>query len=201
MLSEVVLEGSGVRLEPLRLSHVDALCDVGLDEALWQWIPTRVTARDEMRRYVAEALAAQAAGAALPFAIVECTSGRRRVVGSTRYYVPDRDPRRLEIGWSWVGRAWWRSGVNVEAKLLLLAHAFERLGCFRVELKTDALNERSRRAILALGATEEGTFRRHRMLPDGRIRDTVYFSIIDNEWPAVRDRLHQRLARHATVVE
>lgn len=188
----VTLQGSAIRLEPLALEHVPGLARVGLDPDLWRWVPTLVASPAEMRDYVEQALEEQRLGSALPFAIIEQAGGQ--VIGSTRYGNIDRGNRRLEIGWTWVAPAWQRTRANTEAKLLLLAHAFETLGAFRVEFKTDALNERSRRAILRLGATEEGTLRRHVLVPrSGRVRDTVYFSILDHEWPAVRARLAARL--------
>jgi RimJ/RimL family protein N-acetyltransferase len=187
----VTLRGQIVRLEPLTLDHVDALSRVGLEPALWRWIPTSVTSVEEMRAYVAVALEEQSRGVSLPFAIVHQESGQ--VIGSTRYGNIVPADRRLEIGWTWITSAHQRTGANTEAKLLLLTHAFEALGAIRVELKTDALNEQSRKAILRLGAVEEGTFRKHRILASGRVRDTVYFSIIDTEWPAVKARLTRLL--------
>jgi N-acetyltransferase len=188
----ITLHGSFVRLEPLTLDHVPFLAKVGLDPELWRWVPSLVATEAEMRRYVEQALAEQARGTALPFAIVTQAGGE--VIGSTRYGNIDRTNRRVEIGWSWVARTHQRTAANTEAKLLLLAHAFEQLGAIRVEFKTDALNQTSRRAILRLGATEEGTLRRHVLVPrTGRVRDTVYFSILDHEWPAVKARLTGRL--------
>jgi N-acetyltransferase len=189
----VTLEGAHVRLEPLTLSHLDALCAVGLDEELWRWTTAQVRSRDEMRQYIEAALEAQRQGSALPFATVERASGR--VVGSTRYGNIELRDRRLEIGWTWIGRPWQRTAVNTEAKYLMLRHAFETLGCIRVELKTDALNERSRRAILRIGAREEGVLRKHMITASGRVRDTVYFSVIDSEWPQVKAALEEKLAQ------
>lgn len=188
----VALEGRYVRLEPLTREHVEALSAVGLDSELWRWIPVPVQTRDEMAAYVETALREQASGTALPFVQVEKISGR--VVGSTRYGNIDRTHHRVEIGWTWVGRDWQRTAINTEAKYLLLRHAFETLGCIRVELKTDSLNERSRAAIQRIGAREEGTFRNHMITESGRIRHTVYFSIVDAEWPQVKSRLESRLA-------
>jgi RimJ/RimL family protein N-acetyltransferase len=144
-----------------------------------------------MREYVERALAEREAGRALPFATVERATGR--VVGSSRFAAIERHDRRVEIGWTWIGAPWQRTYVNTEAKLLMLAHAFEQWGCLRVELKTDRLNERSRAAIARIGATQEGIFRQHMITASGRIRDTVYFSILDTEWPVVRARLSARL--------
>jgi len=192
VVEPVTIEGRHVRLEPLAIDHVDALCAVGLDPDLWTWIPSPVRTPDEMRQYVELALTDQAAGRCLPFATVERATGT--VVGSSRFGAIDTANRRAEIGWTWIGRPWQRTFVNTEAKLLMLTHAFERWGCIRVELKTDRLNERSRNAILRLGAVEEGIFRQHMITASGRLRDTVYFSILDREWPTVQARLAARLA-------
>jgi RimJ/RimL family protein N-acetyltransferase len=192
-LSPVTLEGRTVRLEPLALRHLDALCAVGLDPSLWALTTVRVASRDDMRRYVQTALADQDAGSALPFATVERATGI--VVGSTRFGSVVPEHRRVEIGWTWIAAPWQRTGVNTEAKYLMLRHAFEVMGCRRVELKTSALNSRSRAAMLRIGATEEGTMRRHMVNPDGSARDSVYFSVIDEEWPAARQRLEGLLRR------
>jgi RimJ/RimL family protein N-acetyltransferase len=183
----VTLTGFGVRLEPLTSDHVSDLARVGLERELWRWIPTPVTTEEEMRRYVATALEEQRRGVSLPFVIVD-TAGDD-VIGSTRYANIDRPNRRLEIGWTWLTSSHQRTVANTEAKLLLLAHAFETLGMNRVEFKTDVLNERSRRAIERLGAIEEGTFRQHVVTASGRVRDTIYFSIIAAEWPAAKEKL------------
>jgi RimJ/RimL family protein N-acetyltransferase len=181
-----------VRLVPLSLEHLDSLCAVGLDPELWRWIPFPVQDREGMREYVETALDEQRRGVSLPFA----TTLKRdsRVVGSSRYGNVDLKNRRVEIGWTWIGRDWQRTAVNTEAKLLMLRHAFETLGCIRVELKTDALNERSRNAIQRLGAKKEGIFRRHMLTASGRVRDTVYYSVLDSEWPDVKANLERRLA-------
>lgn len=191
VLEPVTLEGVRVRLVPLSADHVDALWEAGRDPELWRWTVSRVGSREEMQRYVMQALDEHRRGVSLPFAILERSGGS--VVGCTRFGNVDLANGRVEIGWTWVAPGWQRSFVNSEAKLLMLRHAFEVLGCSRVELKTDALNERSRAAILRLGATEEGTLRRHMRTASGRLRDTVYFSILDDEWPAVRERLEARL--------
>jgi RimJ/RimL family protein N-acetyltransferase len=190
MLEPLRLEGRLVRLEPLTLDHHQALCAVGLEPELWRWIPTTIRTAVDLRRYIDQALAEQAAGTSLPFAIIERASGR--AIGSTRYMNIEPAHRRLEIGSTWLGAAWQRTGCNSECKLLLLGHAFEVLRYHRVELKTDALNARSRAAILRLGAIEEGIFRKHVVCDSGRVRDTVYFSILDDEWPAVKVRLSSR---------
>jgi N-acetyltransferase len=187
----VTLRGAGVRLEPLALDHVDGLVRVGLDPELWRWIPTPVTTAEEMRSYVSQALDEQRRGVSLPFAIVDPAG--ERVIGCTRYGNIDLANRRLEIGWTWYATAYQRTKANTETKLLLLAHAFEALETNRVEFKTDAFNERSRNAILRLGAVQEGIFRSHAVTSTGRVRDTVYFSIIGSEWPAVKARLQAML--------
>jgi len=190
-LEPVTLEGRGVRLEPLAASHHAALCEVGLDAELWRLIPYRASTPDEMRSYISSALEAQAARTALPFATVERASGR--VIGSTRFMNIDAANRRVEIGSTWIAAPWQRSAINTEAKYLMLRHAFETLGCIRVELKTDALNQRSRQAMLRIGAREEGTLRQHMVTWSGRLRDTVYYSILDSEWPAVKANLEAKL--------
>lgn len=192
MIESVVLEGAHVRLEPLTLGHLDALTEVGLDPDIWRWTLARLLTPEDMRRYVETALEEERSGIAIPFATVERTSGR--VVGSTRFHGIERAHRRVEIGWTWIARPWQRTAVNTEAKYLMLRHAFEVWGCLRVELKTNAKNDRSRRAILRIGATEEGTLRKHQINADGTSRDSVYFSIIDDEWPATKSRLEAMLA-------
>jgi RimJ/RimL family protein N-acetyltransferase len=187
----VTLRGRTVRLEPLSIDHVESLCRVGLEPDLWRWIPTPVSTAEEMHAYVATALEEQRRGVSLPFAIVE--QGSSLVIGSTRYANIEPADRRIEIGWTWLTSTHQRTGANTEAKFLLLTHAFEALGAIRVEFKTDALNQVSRTAILRLGAVEEGTFRKHRITASGRVRDTVYFSIIDTEWPEIKARLARLL--------
>lgn len=193
MLDPVTLAGRHVRLEPLSPEHLPALCEVGLDPELWRWTLGVIRTPEEMRAYVEAALRERDAGRALPFATVDAASGR--AVGSTRFANASAADGRVEIGWTWLGRAWQRTPANTEAKYLMLRHAFETLGCVRVELKTDALNARSRAAILRLGAVEEGVLRRHMRSQNGRMRDSVYFSILDDEWPAVRAGLEAKLAR------
>ena len=192
LIEPVTLRGRHVRLEPLIRSHLDALVDIGLEEDLWRWTVSQIRTRDHMRAYMDEAFEAQARGTALPFVTIHQASNR--VAGSTRFANIDREHRRAEIGWTWIASPWQRTVVNTEAKYLMFRHAFETWGCIRVELKTDALNARSRAAILRIGATEEGTFRNHMITESGRFRDTMYFSILDREWPAVKRRLEARLA-------
>lgn len=188
-----VLSGRYVRLEPLSLDHLDALCRIGLDDRIWKWNPKPVKSRNDMRAYIEEALAGSREGEMKPFAIIENDSGKP--IGSTRYGAISFANCRLEIGWTWIGIDWQRTAVNTETKLLMLQYAFDSLGCNRVEFKTDCLNECSRKAILRLGARQEGIFRKHVVTASGRIRDTVYFSIIDSEWPGVRSSLISKLGR------
>lgn len=180
-----------MRLEPLSLAHHADLCEVGLEEELWRWIPQNVRTSEDMRAYIEEALRSQAQGSALPFATIEKTSGR--AIGSTRFGNIEPAHRRVEIGWTWLGLAWQRTAANTEAKYLMLRHAFETWKCLRVEFKTDSLNERSRAALLRIGAKEEGIFRNHVVTWTGRIRHSVYYSIIDSEWPEVKASLEARL--------
>lgn len=191
-IQPVTLSGPVVRLEPLDSAHHGPLCEVGLDPELWQITMTLIRTPEEMRAYIDEALSLARSGAALPFAIIEQSTGR--AVGSTRFGNIDRANRRVEIGWTWVARPWQRTAVNTEAKYLLLCHAFDSLGCLRVEFKTDAINSRSRNALLRIGAKEEGVLRHHMIAPGGRLRDSVYYSILAEEWPAVKRRLAGMLA-------
>jgi RimJ/RimL family protein N-acetyltransferase len=179
------IEGPTVRLEPLGLEHLDGLCDVGLDPDLWRLTVTRIHDRAGLERYVRTALEEQQAG---------------RVIGSTRFGNLSPPNRRVEIGWTWLGRPWQRTGANTEAKYLMLRHAFERWNCIRVEFKTSALNLRSRAAILRIGAREEGILRHHLINEDGSLRDSVYFSMLAAEWPAARRRLERMLADHGVQV-
>jgi N-acetyltransferase len=188
----VTLTSPDVRLEPLTLAHVLALAAVGTDPELWGWIPNPITNADEIHTYVLTALDEQQRGVSLPFAIVDAAHGS--VIGSTRFANIDVTNRRLEIGWTWLARSHQRTRANTAAKRLLLGHAFDVLGANRVELKTDALNQKSRNAIGRIGGVQEGILRQHVVCASGRIRDTVYFSILATEWPAVRRRLDERLA-------
>lgn len=193
LIQPLTLEGRRVRLEPLTLEHHSALCEVGLDDELWRWTTILIRTPDEMRQYIETALEEQIKGLSLPFVIIEKPSGR--VAGSTRFGNFDINNQRLEIGWTWLGRDYQRTLINTETKYLLLRHAFEQLNAIRVELKTDSLNERSRRAILRIGAKEEGTFRNHMIVHDGRLRHSVYYSIIASEWNNVKACLEEKLFR------
>ena len=189
----VTLEGSAVRLEPIRHEHAEIFWEIAknsLDD-IFQWIPYRVQTREDFQRLVEKIFEEQARGESVGFATVERASGQ--LIGSTRFMNIDRANHRVEIGSTWIIPAWQRTGVNTEAKFLMLRHAFEVWKCIRVELKTDALNTKSRNAILRIGAKEEGTLRRHVLTWTGRVRDSVYFSILDSEWPAVKTTLEQKL--------
>lgn len=187
----ITLDGKCVSLEPLSADDIPALCEVGLEPSLWNWVPTNIADEEAMKVYVRTALEDQQKGIALPFVTREKSSGV--IVGSTRFGNIDVGNRKAEIGWTWINPLWQRTYVNTEAKLLMLTHAFEVWGCVRVELKTDALNEKSRDAILRIGAKEEGTLRNHMITDTGRFRDSVYFSIIEGEWPVVKKDLIEKL--------
>lgn len=189
----VILDGTFVRMEPLSLGHVPGLTEVGTDPELWRWTKDLIRNEEEMRAYVSVPLAWQAAGTALPFATVEKASGR--VVGCTRMFDIDRDNRTLEIGYTWVAPPWQRTVINTDAKYVMLKHAFETMGCIRVQLKTDSLNNKSRNAMLRIGCKEEGTFHNHMIMREGRYRHTVFFAILENEWPTVKRDLEQKLSR------
>ena len=194
MIAEpLTLEGQHISLEPLSFDRYDQLCEASADEAIWRWTASHAETPDQMRAYIETALRWQTEGTALPFAIIEKSS--KRAIGSTRIAEIDRTNRNAEVGYSWINPLWQRTFVNTEAKYLLLRHAFETLRCIRVWLRTDALNERSRNAILRLGAKEEGILRNHMITRTGRIRDTVMFSIIDSEWETVKANLEEKLSR------
>jgi N-acetyltransferase len=190
----LTLEGSVVRLEPFRPDHTNEFWNLAksdLDD-IFRWMPYAMGTREHFDNLATKAIAEQERGESVVFATVERSSGR--VIGSTRFMNIDRANRRVEIGSTWIAPPWQRTAVNTEAKYLMLRHAFEVWGCIRVELKTDALNQKSRNAILRIGAKEEGTLRRHLITHTGRVRDTVYFSILDSEWPGVKARLTRKSA-------
>jgi RimJ/RimL family protein N-acetyltransferase len=194
----IPLEGRIVRLEPLRPDHEDGLWEASRDPETWRWISLgRPHTRADVRAMVEEALGRALEGREIPFVTIAQASDA--VIGSTRYLALHPEWRSLEIGSTWLTPAAWGTGANTEAKLLQLSDAFERLGCRRVELKTDALNARSRAAIAALPAQFEGIHRQHMLVRDGENRDTAWYSILDNEWPTVRARLEERLRARATA--
>jgi RimJ/RimL family protein N-acetyltransferase len=181
----IVLKGEGIRLEPLSQDHAQGLYNRGRMASDWIYMPRSCFVDlADTRQWVDEALSASAQQ---PFAIVE--TAKNKVVGSTRFLNIRPDHRSLEIGWTWLGQDWQRTGVNTEAKLLLMTHAFERLGCLRVEFKADARNERSQRALERIGAMREGVLRNHMIVQSNYSRDSAYFSVIDSEWSEVKERL------------
>jgi RimJ/RimL family protein N-acetyltransferase len=189
----ITLEGRFIRLEPLRREHAPQLWDAMKNDAdeIFRWIPYLMRTAEDSRNFVELVLAEQERRVSIPFATVERSS--EKIVGSTRFMSIDAANRHVEIGSTWIAPPWQRTAVNTEAKYLMLRHAFETWKCMRVEFKTDLMNEKSRKAILRLGAKEEGTFRKHMVTWNGRIRDSVYFSIIDTEWPEVKARLEAKL--------
>lgn len=192
----VTLTGRIVRLEPLGLDHVPDLTAVGLDENIWRYmLYGKVESQADIRAWVEDLLGRQQAGGDLPFAVILLESGR--AVGATRYLNIQTKNRTLEIGGTWYGSTYQRTGVNTASKFLLLQHAFEVLGCVRVQFKTDLLNERSQRAIERLGAVREGVLRNHMLLPDGRLRHSVFYSILPEEWPEVKAGLLAKIAAYA----
>ena len=194
-VSLFTLEGAHVRLEPLRPDHAPMLWEIAKDHLgdLFRWIPYKLETLNEFQQFNARVLDEQARGLSVPFATFQRQPNQ--IVGTTRYMNMDLANRKVEIGSTWIAPQWQRTVINTEAKYLMLRHAFEMWNCVRVELKTDALNQRSRQAILRLGAKEEGTLRKHLLTWNGRQRDSVYFSILDTEWPQVKAELESKLRR------
>jgi N-acetyltransferase len=190
-LGPLSLRGTHIRLEPLRPEHAAALLEAGKAPEIWDWMPARPLTPPAMDAWISKALAAQAQGREYPFTVVR--AGDDRIIGSTRYLEVQEDDRTVEIGWTWYSPDAWGGAVNPEAKFLLMRHAFEDWRAIRVALKTDINNVHSQAAIKKLGARFEGTLRNQRIRPDGSYRDTVMFSIIESEWPAVKTRLQARL--------
>ena len=182
-----------MRLEPMTLAHCGPLSEIGLDPEIWRLTIVMIRTPEEMRSYVESALQPQGQRTSLPFVTIERSSGR--VVGSTRFGNYDAENHRIEIGWTWLARPWQRTVINTEAKYLMLTHAFEKLGCVRVELKTDVLNAPSRKAMLRIGAMEEGVLRKHTLTWTGRYRDSIYYSVLNDEWPEVKQHLERLLTR------
>src|SRR5271155_909583 len=190
-LTPPTLTGKHVKMVPLSIDHHADLAAVGLDQSLWKWIPFQVLTTDDIMKYIRTALAEQERGVSMPFAT--CLIENGCAIGCTRYMNIDAANRHVEIGSTWIAPSHQRTIVNTEAKYLMLRHAFETMDCNRVELKTDVLNEKSRNAILRIGAKQEGIFRKHVVCHDGRVRDSVYFSIIKDEWPEVKTKLEAKL--------
>jgi RimJ/RimL family protein N-acetyltransferase len=195
VISPFTLEGEHVHLDPLRPEHVAPLWNLAKDHIrdIFQWIPYRLETLKDFEQFNAQVLDEQRRGLTVPFVTIERDSGQ--IVGTTRYMNMDLTNRKVEIGSTWIAPLWQRTVINTEAKYLMLRHAFETWNCLRVELKTDALNKRSQKAILRLGAKEEGTLRKHMLAWNGRQRDSVYFSILDTEWPGVKAALEAKLGR------
>lgn len=190
----VVLTGQHVRLEPMTEAHVPALAEIGAGQSFWDFmLYGDITSVEDMKNWVLDILSRADKGTDLPFVAVHLASGR--VAGATRYLNIVPKDRGLEVGGTWYGVDFQRSAVNTECKYLLLQHAFETLGCIRVQLKTDLRNERSQKAIERIGAVKEGVLRNHMILPDGRYRHSVFYSILDSEWPPVKKRLEELLHR------
>jgi RimJ/RimL family protein N-acetyltransferase len=192
-VTPVTLEGTHVRLEPMRVEHYERLAEIGLGQDIFRYFPIAIDTKEQMLGYVQHSVSATDSGA-----MVVCVTVSRELgepVGATSYLNIDRRNRKLEIGGTWVAPQWQRTACNTEAKYLQLRHAFETLGCVRVEFKTDSLNAKSRAALLRIGAVEEGTMRNHMIMPDGRLRHSVYFSVTESEWPAVKWRLEGMLGR------
>lgn len=192
-LDPVTLTGESIRLEPMTRGHLDGLAEVAFAPGIFRWYTITMPDRGALERWVDGALAAHAAGTALPFVTVWKETGK--AIGSTRFMNASPFDGRYEIGSTWLHPDWQRSAANTEAKFLMLRHAFESMGARRVELKTHSENVKSRAAIERLGAVFEGTHRNHMLMPDGSMRSSVWYSIIDSEWPAVKARLAARLAR------
>ncbi len=190
----VTLHGSIVRLEPLSRDHLDGLAEVAFEPSLWTWTLAQPRDRDALKAWLDAALANAAKGVERPFATVDQATGRP--IGSTRFMSIVPEHRRLEIGWTWVGLDWQRRGANQEAKLLQLTHAFETLGANRVEFKTDSNNVKANPALASIGATFEGTFRNHMILPGDRIRHSNYYSVPVEDWPRAKEQMLARLAQH-----
>ncbi len=191
---DITLEGRAVQLVPLRPEHAPLLWDAMKYDAedLFRWIPYPMRTAEDSHHFVEQVMKEHGRGASVPFATLEKSSGK--LVGSTRFMNIDVANRHVEIGSSWIATAWQRTAVNTEAKYLMLQYAFETWGCIRLEFKTDSLNEKSRNALQRIGAREEGVFRNHMVMPSGRLRHSVYYGIIDSEWPQVKENLLRRMA-------
>jgi N-acetyltransferase len=188
------LTGRTVRIEPLAARHEAGLRRAAADPRVWRWMPFDPTGSEEsFHAWMMDALERAAAVLEAPFSILRAGDGEP--LGSSRYLALRPEHRGLEIGWTWLSPAAWGTAANAEAKLLLMEHAFERLGCMRVEFKTDALNERSRAALEAIGARFEGIHRRHMLVQGGKLRDSAWYSVIDEDWPATKAALAERVAR------
>src|SRR5512141_1517990 len=194
----ITLVGKYVRLEPMTEAHIPGLTEIGVGQTFWDYmLYGNIETEADMQNWVRDIIARGEKGTELPFVVIHLASGR--VAGATRYLNIMPKDKGLEIGGTWYGLDFQRTVVNTECKYLLLSHAFETLGCIRVQIKTDLRNERSQKAIERIGAVKEGVLRNHMILPDGRIRHSVFYSILDTEWPAVKKRLEEMMERRSTV--
>lgn len=189
----VILEGQLVRLEPLRMTHVDGILEAGAFDEIWPHMSIHIRTREDAQAFILQAIQNEQAGTDLPFVIIRRAD--ERVIGSTRFLAISKKDHGLEIGFTWLTPDVWKTGINTECKWLLLRHCFEHMGCIRVQLKTDLRNVNSQRAIARIGGVREGVLRNHMVMPDGYIRDSVYFSILDREWPEVKQKLQLLLFR------
>ena len=193
-ISPIILNGKYVRLEPMMEDHIPGLAEIGVGQTFWDFmLYGRMESVEDMRNWVRDILSRAQNGTDLPFVAIHLASGK--MAGATRYLNIMPKDRGLEIGGTWYGTEYQRTPVNTECKYLLLTHAFERLGCIRVQLKTDLRNVRSQKAIERIGAKREGILRNHMILPSGQFRDSVFYSILDSEWPEVKKRLEESIVR------
>lgn len=190
-IEPVILEGEAVRLEPISMNHFKDLAEIAFDQQLWKYTLGKVSGEKDLENYIREAAEGNEQGIYLAFATIDKASGK--AVGSTRFGSIAAQYRRVEIGWTWIGKKWQRTRVNTEAKYLMLEHAFETWKAVRVYLQTDSLNERSQAAILRLGAKKEGVMRKDKITSEGRVRDSVIFSILDEEWAEIKANLERKL--------
>ncbi len=193
-IENITLEGDFVRLAPLEKKHTEILFEIGQDKDIWRWTTTNIEKFEDMQKYVETALEGREKRETLPFITIDKASNE--IVGSTRFGHISVQDRHAEIGWTWINPKWQRTYINTEAKLLMLEHAFETWKCLRIEIVTDVFNEKSRKAILRLGAKQEGVLRKHLIVDSGRIRDSVIFSIIDSEWQEVKENLEKKLGSY-----
>ncbi len=193
-IENVTLEGKNIRLEPLKREHAEILFEIALNKEIWHWTTTNIEKFEDMERYIQTALKEREQELTLPFVTIDKASNE--IVGSTRFGNISVQDRHAEIGWTWINPKWQRTYVNTEAKLLMLKHAFETWKCIRIEIITDVFNEKSRNAILRLGAKQEGILRKHLIVDSGRIRDSVVFSVIDSEWQEIKGNLEKKLGSY-----
>ena len=193
MVKKITLEGNTVMLVPMETSHLDGLWEAGQNQSIWEFTSSKVSSKEDMKKVIEAAMVEREKGTQIPFIVLDKQTDK--IVGSSRYLDNSKAHKSLEIGWTWYSPVYWRTGVNTETKLLLLQYAFEKMEVNRVQFCTDSRNVRSQNAIARLGAQREGVLRKHRMIADGYIRDTVVFSIIKEEWPQIKTGLQDKLNR------